>query len=127
MTQDVKDRETVLAEASRAIRAALQAQRQQLAARMRSDPTAGGDFPRSVTMRLFMQRPAQSAAWLLALLRSRRLVGGSLFAMLVLGLALRALRLALLAPEGAPESAAARAIAAPTRAQNALGAAPRPR
>lgn len=123
MNQDVKDRETVLAEASRAIRSALHAQRQQLAARMRPDSSAGGEFPRSVTMRLFMQHPAQSTAWLFALLRSRRLVGGSLFTMLVLGLALRALRLALLAPE----DVRATAIAAPTRTQNALGAAPRPR
>lgn len=119
MNPDARDRETVLAEASRAIRSALLAQRHQLAAQIRPDLPARTEFPRSVTMRLIMLRPAQSTAWLVALLRSRRL-GRSLFAMLALGLVLRAIRLALIAP-----AAPVAAIAAPTPDQNELSVAPR--
>lgn len=119
MNNDPKDRETVLAEASRSIRNALQAQRQQLVERLRPDPAGRADFPRSVTMRLLMRRPARSAAWLAMMVRSR--IGGPLLALLALAFALRTLRMAPLMPPAA--------ISAPTRPPNtlALGALPRPR
>lgn len=49
-----------------------------------------------MTLRLLMQRPARSASWLVAMRHSR--LGGPLFALLALALALRALRAALAAP-----------------------------
>lgn len=118
MIHDAKDRETLLAEASRSIRSAMQAQRQELAARLRSDPAGEAEFPRSFTVRLLMRHPVQASAWLGAVLRSR--IGATLLAIVVLSLLLRAIRLAMTAPGPT-------AIGAPKRASDVVGAASPPR
>lgn len=90
MNADPNDRDKILAQASRAIRTAMEFQRRELAVRLRSDPLREAPFPRSVAMRVLMRHPVQSSAWLYAIVRSR--IGRALLVMLSLGLLLRMIR-----------------------------------